>query len=530
MTLLRGTLQDGTLIGGVHVINFTGGGATVTSRRGDGGVNIDIALFTLVANVETLTAGDGLDNSGTATDPVLDVNVGNGITVVSDQVEPDYGVATNKVCGGDDSRIPTQDENDALVGTDGTPSSTNKYVTNSDSRLTDSRAPDGAGGGDLSPTTPADDYPAPKVVKLQGRDVATTAPNDEECLKWVAGTSKWTPGALGASAGVDSIVAGDGLGNSGTAADPILDVNVGNGVTIVSDNLEPDYGAVANKVCEGDDSRLTDVRTPTTHATAHEVGGSDELTGDLDANARARVSIGGVLSGTRREINFKAGGGISILQQNDSSGEKVDVTVNSTISIQQPNLTSIGSLLGVYDVFGLSSSDSPLKTALKSDVTLDSSLMYVCPIRFEADFPIRSAYVFFKDTSVSSIISFAFYDANGDRISDASAINVALGGGGTDVFKLNTTNRFGFRVTRPIIITAGLYYIGFTNAGFSGTGLSIPALYWDSAGSPDLVANYGTVPTSGGVLVDSFNPSVDITDRNGSTYPFAPALFFSGLS
>lgn len=42
-------------------------------------------------------------------------------------------VPTNPIAVGDnDTRIPTQGENDALVGTVGTPSSTNKYVTNDD--------------------------------------------------------------------------------------------------------------------------------------------------------------------------------------------------------------------------------------------------------------------------------------------------------------------------------------------------------------------------------------------------------------
>lgn len=40
-------------------------------------------------------------------------------------------------------RLPSQTENDALVGTDGTPSSTNKYVTNSDPRNTNARTPVG---------------------------------------------------------------------------------------------------------------------------------------------------------------------------------------------------------------------------------------------------------------------------------------------------------------------------------------------------------------------------------------------------
>lgn len=41
--------------------------------------------------------------------------------------------ATNPIAAGDnDTRIPTQAENDALVGTSGAPSSSNKYVTNAD--------------------------------------------------------------------------------------------------------------------------------------------------------------------------------------------------------------------------------------------------------------------------------------------------------------------------------------------------------------------------------------------------------------
>lgn len=40
-----------------------------------------------------------------------------------------------------DTRIPIQDENDALQGTNGTPSNSNRYVTNTDPRNTDARTP-----------------------------------------------------------------------------------------------------------------------------------------------------------------------------------------------------------------------------------------------------------------------------------------------------------------------------------------------------------------------------------------------------
>lgn len=41
----------------------------------------------------------------------------------------------------DSTFIPSSDEKDALVGTDGSPSTSNKFVTNSDSRMTDARTP-----------------------------------------------------------------------------------------------------------------------------------------------------------------------------------------------------------------------------------------------------------------------------------------------------------------------------------------------------------------------------------------------------
>ncbi len=57
------------------------------------------------------------------------------------------GTAAGTVAAGNDSRFhantndPTADQKAALTGTSGTPSSTNKYVTNSDSRLSDARTP-----------------------------------------------------------------------------------------------------------------------------------------------------------------------------------------------------------------------------------------------------------------------------------------------------------------------------------------------------------------------------------------------------
>jgi hypothetical protein len=56
------------------------------------------------------------------------------------------------------------------------------------------------------------------------------------------------------------------------------------------------YGAAADTACEGNDSRLSDSRTPTTHASSHQNGGSDEIaTASPAANAIPKAGAGSTL-------------------------------------------------------------------------------------------------------------------------------------------------------------------------------------------------------------------------------------------
>ena len=68
----------------------------------------------------------------------------------------------------------------------------------------------------------------------------------------------------------------------------------------------------------------------TSHASTHASGGSDPITGSLEANARVKVRSNGTDVGTRRAINFIAGSNITLNIVDDVTNEEVDVTIAST--------------------------------------------------------------------------------------------------------------------------------------------------------------------------------------------------------
>lgn len=100
------------------------------------------------------------------------------IDIGTDDIEfeetPDYefGTTAGTICEGDDSRILSQDENDAAQGTNGVPSSANKFLTDSDPRNSDSRAPNGSAGGDLSGSFPSPTVAANAIDNAKAADMA----------------------------------------------------------------------------------------------------------------------------------------------------------------------------------------------------------------------------------------------------------------------------------------------------------------------------------------------------------------------
>jgi len=178
---------------------------------------------------------------------VVDIGAGN----LQIQLSPDYGTAADTVCEGDDSR------------------------------LSDSRTPSGSAGGQLGGT-----YPDPDV-----RGVRETSGPTELAMGGVADGEYLK--RSGSTVVGDTPAGGTDVATKANAADTTashLDDKLGLGPTSgLTENfvdqgggdiqlqLACDFGAVDGKVCAGNDSRLSDARTPTSHASTHQSGGGDAI-------------------------------------------------------------------------------------------------------------------------------------------------------------------------------------------------------------------------------------------------------------
>jgi len=115
------------------------------------------------------------------------------------------------------------------------------------------------------------------ATQLQGNPISSTTPIGDQYLGWDVGTNTWAPREVatgdvtGLTAALDgktpttrTITAGTGLtGGGNLTADRTLAVS---------------YGTTSGTAAQGNDSRLSDSRTPTAHASTHQSGGSDQIT------------------------------------------------------------------------------------------------------------------------------------------------------------------------------------------------------------------------------------------------------------
>jgi hypothetical protein len=193
------------------------------------------------------------------------------------------------------ANVPSSSEKAALAGTSGTPGGSNRFVTNGDSRLSDARDPNAHAVSH----------------ELGGSDALTLDASQVSGLASIATTGS----------------ASDlGSGTVGYARLPV--------------------GTTANTVAAGDDSRMTNARTPTAHASSHLTGGGDAIQlatssqPGLMSTAFASIledppflaSVGddGVTQTVQPRLNLVSGAQMNVSCANNAGTESTDCTFAAT--------------------------------------------------------------------------------------------------------------------------------------------------------------------------------------------------------
>jgi hypothetical protein len=109
------------------------------------------------------------------------------------------------------------------------------------------------------------------------RDAATYSAADEGKVARVGAAAPYDFYVLTNATGPAWVQVGAGGGGGGQTDTVVGSSGITNVGTNVDADLAPTYGTTASTICEGNDARLSDARTPTAHAASHQDGGSDEV-------------------------------------------------------------------------------------------------------------------------------------------------------------------------------------------------------------------------------------------------------------
>jgi hypothetical protein len=174
----------------------------------------------------------------------------------------------------------------------------------------------GVASGDLT-----GNYPAPVVDGIQGRAVSATAPSTGQVYRWNG--SLWLPGNISDIAGTITDTqhgnrAGGALHSAATTS------------TLGFVELATDGEVAAGTVVQGNDSRLSNARTPTAHASTHHSGGSDPLALGSIAGTLTDAQHGSRAGGTLHPAATTAVAGFATLAADGGAGAGTVVQGNDS--------------------------------------------------------------------------------------------------------------------------------------------------------------------------------------------------------
>jgi hypothetical protein len=144
-------------------------------------------------------------------------------------------------------------------------------------------------------------------------------------------------------------------------------VVVGTGLSVSSGTVSVSYGSASGSAAQGNDSRLSDARTPTSHAASHAAAGADPITVGTVSGRIVTTTTGGKLStGTISEVvagQAVAPSGLTVSPPNVNAGNSpadlipFSITydaanvfqVNAVGDVGTPGLIEAGSFSGAID-------------------------------------------------------------------------------------------------------------------------------------------------------------------------------------
>ena len=288
------------------------------AHNNDGG-----AHETLARKSVQIKAGTGLTGGGT-------LEADRTLTVK-------YGNTAGTACQGNDVRLAdarTPKPHKATHQTGGSDAITPADIGAADKTIQIKPGTGLTGGGTLeADRTLTVSYGTAAGTACQGNDARLSnarTPTAHKTTHATGGTDALTPADIGAVPTTVQVIAGTGLSGGGSLA--------------ANRTLAVSFGTTAGTVCQGNDSRLNNARTPVAHKATHAAGGADALTPEDIGAASNTVKI-------RAGVGLSGGGPLS----ND-----VTLSAKLTDSVSSTDSTTAASATAVKTAYEAAQSKLPL--------------------------------------------------------------------------------------------------------------------------------------------------------------------------